>query len=100
MPCPRLGVLAILDACSADRIPLWRSQIPLLQLAARRPTVELLFSRWRECRRRYPELYEDVTDEELLIFLRSCGLIAINGSRVSLTQDGGDFLDFLLARFP
>jgi hypothetical protein len=88
-------VLSISDAFDAERIVIWQSQLPALQLIGPGISRSELWNFFEHASALYPELYEGIAFEEWLRFLETCDLVARVRGEVRLTPNGRDFLDYL-----
>ncbi len=88
-------VLSISDAFDAERIAIWQSQLPALQLIDPGISRSEFRNFYEHASTLYPELYEGIAFEDWLRFLEECDLLARFGGEVRLTRNGRDFLDYL-----
>jgi len=95
-PAARPFTLTLDDAPATDCALLWATQLTALQQlhasGSRGVKYEALYRTYQAAAGAYPELYEGSSFAQWLLFLDKQNLLALNRSRVTLTEHGQQFL--------
>jgi hypothetical protein len=94
------SVISVAHAFEPGHALLWDTQVPALELinsgGSKGVPLQRLFSWYEGAAHTYPELYDGSSFEQWLEFLHSARLVVRNEYRVALTQEGQEFLHYLV----